>query len=197
MTLSTNASDTNDTNDTADTRSHRALRTWTSRSLALGFTAGAAAILAGCSGAPAPAPPAATAPASNGAASAANVPSPEPRPAAPRVSNAANPRDYRRDAAQHLYDQNAERIWKGKLQPNLYAIGTLQVELDRNGQVTRLHWMRAPGHAPEVVKEIERTVRDAAPFPTPSRMGKVTYTDTWLWDKSGRFQLDTLTEGQL
>jgi protein TonB len=25
----------------------------------------------------------------------------------------------------------------------------------------------------------------------------VTYTDTWLWDKSGRFQLDTLTEGQL
>ena len=26
--------------------------------------------------------------------------------------------------------------------------------------------------------------------------GKVSYTDTWLWDKSGRFQLDTLTEGQ-
>jgi hypothetical protein len=28
------------------------------------------------------------------------------------------------------------------------------------------------------------------------RLGKVTYTDTWLWDKSGHFQLDTLTEGQ-
>jgi hypothetical protein len=25
----------------------------------------------------------------------------------------------------------------------------------------------------------------------------VVYTDTWLWHKSGRFQLDTLTEGQL
>jgi periplasmic protein TonB len=25
----------------------------------------------------------------------------------------------------------------------------------------------------------------------------VTYTDIWLWDKSGKFQLDTLTEGQL
>jgi len=25
----------------------------------------------------------------------------------------------------------------------------------------------------------------------------VVYTDVWLWDKSGRFQLDTLTEGQL
>jgi hypothetical protein len=27
-------------------------------------------------------------------------------------------------------------------------------------------------------------------------MGSVTYTDVWLWDKSGNFQLDTLTEGQ-
>ena len=167
------------------------------RSLSLGFTAGAAAILAGCSGAPspatAPAPMPQTAPASPRPASQA----PAPEPAAPRISVAANPRDYRRDAARHLYEQNAERIWKGKLQPNLYAIGTLQVDLDREGRVVRLHWMRAPSHAPEVVKEIERTVRDAAPFPAPSRMGKVTYTDTWLWDKSGRFQLDTLTEGQL
>jgi len=24
----------------------------------------------------------------------------------------------------------------------------------------------------------------------------VTYTETWLWDKSGHFQLDTLTQGQ-
>jgi len=40
-------------------------------------------------------------------------------------------------------------------------------------------------------------VRAAAPFPVPARMGKVTYTETWLWDKSGHFQLDTLTEGQL
>ena len=40
-------------------------------------------------------------------------------------------------------------------------------------------------------------VRSAAPFPAPIKMGKVTYTDTWLWHKSGQFQLDTLTEGQL
>ena len=48
-----------------------------------------------------------------------------------------------------------------------------------------------------VVKEIERTVRAAAPFPMPARMQRVTYADTWLWDKSGHFQLDALTEGQL
>ena len=67
--------------------------------------------------------------------------------------------------------------------------------LARSGQVTRLHWLRAPSHAPEVVAEIERIVRQAAPYPAP-RVA-VTYTDTWLWDRSGRFQLDTLTEGQL
>ena len=113
------------------------------------------------------------------------------------LSKAANPLDYRRDAASHLYGQNAHRIFAGKMPPMLYAIGVLQVEVDERGQVTRLNWMRAPRHAPEVVAEIERTVRRAAPFPLPARMGQVTYTDTWLWHKSGRFQLDTLTEGQL
>ena len=57
--------------------------------------------------------------------------------------------------------------------------------------------MRRPSHAPEVVAEIERSVRQASPLPAPARMGRVTYTDTWLWHKSGHFQLDTLTEGQM
>lgn len=116
---------------------------------------------------------------------------------APKASAAATPRDYRKDAASHLYSHNQQRIYKGKLPPMLYAIGVLEVAIDRSGHVTKLHWMRAPRHAPEVVAEIERTVRAAAPFPVPARMGRVVYTDTWLWDKSGHFQLDTLTEGQL
>ncbi len=114
-----------------------------------------------------------------------------------KTSAATNARDYRVDAASHLYGQNANRIYQGKMPPLLYAVGVLQVEVDGRGQVAALNWMRAPSQAPEVVAEIERTVRQAAPFPAPVRMGRVTYTDTWLWHKSGRFQLDTLTEGQL
>ena len=113
-----------------------------------------------------------------------------------RSSAATTPRAYRADGATHLYGLNADRIYKGRMPPLLYAIGVLNVEIDRVGRVTRLDWMRAPNHAPEVVAEIERTVRNAAPFPAPARMGKVVYTDTWLWHKSGKFQLDTLTEGQ-
>ncbi len=114
-----------------------------------------------------------------------------------RISEATNPRDYRKDAAAHLYALNKERLYPGKLPPLLHAIGVLQVQIDRSGNVTGMSWMRAPRHAPDVMAEIERSVRQAAPFPAPVRMGKVIYTDTWLWHISGRFQLDTLTEGQL
>ena len=116
--------------------------------------------------------------------------------APPKPSQATHERAYRADAASHLYQRNATRIWRGKLPAMLYAIGVLQLDIDRNGQIGRLHWLRAPKHAPEVIAEIERTVRLAAPFPVPARLGKVTYTETWLWDESGQFQLDTLTEGQ-
>lgn len=152
-------------------------------------TMAAAALLASCSAPPpAEAPPAA--PAATEAAPQVAAPAPV------RRSDAPNARAYRQDAATHIYGLNQERIYKGRLPPMLYAIGVLQVEVDRRGEVQKLNWMRAPKHAPEVVAEIERTVRAAAPFPVPARMGKVVYTDTWLWHKSGRFQLDTLTEGQ-
>ncbi|MEO7385112.1 MAG: hypothetical protein ABIU18_09310 [Novosphingobium sp.] len=150
-----------------------------------------AAIMAGCTSS--------TAPVATASAPAAPPPATRP-PVAPTlstVSGATNARAYRIDAAKHIYSKNAERIFHGQLPPMLYAIGVLEVEVDGKGRVIATHWLRPPKHAPEIVAEIERTVRQAAPFPTPVRMGRVTYTDTWLWDKSGRFQLDTLTEGQL
>jgi protein TonB len=111
------------------------------------------------------------------------------------VSHAVTPRDYRRDGARHLYNKNAHRIFKGKMPPLLQGVGTMQLELDHRGQIVAMNWMRPPSH-PGAKAEIERAVKEAAPFPAPVRMGSVVYTDTWLWDKSGHFQLDTLTEGQ-
>lgn len=161
------------------------------RSLPTVLAGGVAGLLASCTSAPPPAPrpivvPAPAAVAPQAVQPAHNV----------LVSYAPNPRAYRKDAAEHIYAQNRSRIWKGRMPPLLYAIGTLQVEVDRHGNVRRLNWLRAPTQAPEVVREIERTVRAASPFPVPAKMGTVVYTDTWLWHKSGRFQLDTLTEGQ-
>ena len=80
----------------------------------------------------------------------------------------------------------------------LYAIGVLQVRIDPRGNPVELKWLRAPDHAPEVMAEIERTVKAAAPFHAPTRMAmkNAVYVDTWLWDASGRFQLHTLSQGQ-
>lgn len=152
------------------------------------LTTAAAVGLASCASTPPP------------TARALPIPTPQTaqQPAAPqgKVSLASSAREYRRDAAQHLYNLNANRIYPGPMPPLLQAVGVLQVHLDGNGQVRKLEWMRAPSHVPAVVAEIERTVRAAAPYPAPKRLGQVVYTDVWLWDKSGRFQLDTLTEGQ-
>ena len=113
------------------------------------------------------------------------------------VSQAATALDYRSDAAKHLYKKLSDRIFSGKMPPLLQAVGVLQVDIDKHGDVTAVRWMRAPNHAPAVMAEIERSVRAAAPYPAPVKLGQVTYTDTWLWHKSGRFQLDTLSEGQI
>jgi hypothetical protein len=117
------------------------------------------------------------------------------KPTTPSAADAAA-RAYRRDAAQHIYSRYGSIVYKGKLPPLLYAVGTLQVNLDAGGKVQSLNWLRAPRHAPEVITQVERMVRASQPFPAPPG-GKVTWTDTWLWDDEGHFQLDTLTEGQL
>lgn len=152
-----------------------------------------AALLASCATPPAPPPPA---PPPKAPAPVIVAPKPPPAAVPELRSDARTPRDYRRDGAGHLYSRYGERIFKGKMPPLLYAVGVLQVEIDARGHVAHMSWMRKPS-ATEVVAEIERMVRSAAPYPAPARLGRVTYTDTWLWHKSGQFQLDTLTEGQL
>jgi hypothetical protein len=156
------------------------------------FATAAAAIVSACKTCPK-----STAPATSPAPEPGGVIGPiAARRGSARSSSASSPKAYRQDAASHLYGLNEERIFKGRLPPLLYAIGVLNVDIDRVGRVTQLTWLRAPRQAPEMVAEVEQLVRSASPFPVPTRLGKVVYTDTWLWHKDGRFQLDTLTEGQ-
>lgn len=156
--------------------------------LSIAFALLLTALVAGCATAPAPkasvAPPAPV------------IAQPQALPPMGPVSSADTVVDYRLDAAYHLYDKNNARIFKGVMPHFLYAIGVLELQVDSRGNLQSLNWMRAPEHAPEVMAEIERTVRQAAPFPAPVRMGSATYIETWLWDASGNFQLHTLSEGQ-
>jgi len=158
----------------------------------LGAAIAALACLAGCS-----TPPPAKAPAP---APVARVPAPAAAPVPPanrNISQATNEKAYRHDGARAIYAAYPDSIYKGKLPPLLYAIAVVETELDANGNVRDVRMVRAPSHAPEVTAKIRELIRKASPLPAPARMGATKYTDVWLVDKSGKFQLDTLTEGQL
>jgi protein TonB len=153
----------------------------------------ALALMSGCSTPPPAVPP--PPPPAHAAQPAAKIPEPLVAPNGP-TSLARSSKEYRKDAAGHLYGMYAHRIYKGRMPPLLEAVGVLNVDIDQKGSVKAVNWMRAPRHVPHVMAEIERMVKASAPYPVPKHMGQVTYTDVWLWHKSGKFQLDTLTEGQ-
>lgn len=110
-------------------------------------------------------------------------------------SLATGPDAYKQDAARHLYRHYAHRIYQGKLPPMLKSVGVVEVAIGPKGQVLNITWWRAPRHT-DVTREIENLILSAGPYPAPVKLRKVTFTETWLWHDSGRFQLDTLTEGQ-
>jgi len=107
-----------------------------------------------------------------------------------------NREQYRVRAAQHIYKLNTEKVYTGRMPPLLKAVGVVEIQLNGTGEIRNIKWSRAPSHAPEVMQEIERTVRSAAPYPIGQKGESVVFTETWLWHKSGRFQLLSLTEGQ-
>jgi protein TonB len=113
-----------------------------------------------------------------------------------RMSMADSDRGYRPDGARHLYASYPGHIHKGKLPPLMYAVANTETEIDEAGRVVNAVMVREPAAAKEVTPWVLEMIRRASPFPKPARMGHVKYLDIWLVDKSGKFQLDTLTEGQ-
>ncbi len=125
----------------------------------------------------------------------AQWPTAQPR-SAPLPSAALSETGYRKDAAAHLYSAFPDRIWHGRLPPLLHAVLVIDTEVDAHGGVRQVRVVRGPAGAREVTPWVLGLVRRAAPLPPPQRLGRVTYREVWLVHKSGRFQLDVLSEGQ-
>ena len=114
-----------------------------------------------------------------------------------RVSSANNAREYRLDAARHLYDAYAPRVLRGRLPPLIHAVLVLEMTVDSAGVPKEVRVIRGPSHAPDVTAAVLEMISRASPLPRPSKLGEdVKYTEIWLVHKDGRFQLDALTEGQ-
>jgi TonB family protein len=82
------------------------------------------------------------------------------------------------------------------LPPLVHAIVVVETEVDRAGNVQDIRVVRSPSHAPDVTEAVIAMIHRASPFPVPSQLGSAKFTEVWLVDDSGRFQLHTLTEGQ-
>ena len=117
------------------------------------------------------------------------------KPKAQAASAAASAKDYKKDGAKHLYAAYAKQIHKGKLPPLLYGVAIIETTIGPQGEVQDVRVVRQPAAA-EVTPWATQMIKAAAPFPAPAKMGSVTYSDIWLVHKTGKFQLDTLTEGQ-
>lgn len=121
---------------------------------------------------------------------------PPPAKVAAPPSAAETDEAYREDAARHLYRVYARRVYKGVLPPFIHGVMIVQADIGPDGRVRDLAVLREPS-APEVQPWVLAMLRAAEPFPVPAKRPEgVAYVDIWLVDRSGRFQLDTLTEGQ-
>ncbi len=118
-------------------------------------------------------------------------------PERPRPSEADIESEYRIDAARHLYSAYPMRVYRGKMPPLLYAVMLTATEVDPTGAVVNVTVTREPAAAKEVTPWVVSLIRRAGPFPPPAKFtSNVIYKEIWLVDRSGQFQVDTLTEGQ-
>jgi protein TonB len=168
-----------------------------------------AGLLAACSApAPAPAGPAAPvvapapAPVSAAPAPVESAPAAPPSPRAPSARLA--PRDpalesWKRDAALRIHQANRKQLFEGRPHHLLKAVIVVEVTVDASGQVVGSRVLRSPK-----IRSLDdmalTSLKAASPLPAPPKAllarGRLVYSETWLVQNDGRFQVRTLAQPQ-
>lgn len=160
-------------------------------------------VLAGC-GAPPIAPSSAPTPAPSAPAASSPAPIVTPPVTMVEPSHPSGARlaardplldQWKRSAAERIHDVNAKHLFAGRPHHLLQAVIVVEVTVDPRGNVTRSKVLRSPG-----IGALDRlalaSLKTASPLPhPPSRLvgkGALVYSETWLFDNDGRFQLRTL-----
>lgn len=122
---------------------------------------------------------------------------PTPQCKAPEASAQEGEKEYKLDAARHLYACFPMRVYRGKLPPLLYGVAMVETEIDSTGKVVSTNVVRKPAAA-EVEPWVLAMIKRAEPYPAPAKMPGATakFTEVYFVDKSGLFQTFSLTEGQ-
>jgi hypothetical protein len=158
----------------------------------------AAVTLAGCASKPLPPHTPAPAPAPAPAATAPR-PAVVPQAAPPAVSGLPAVRtwaEYRRRAAQMIMAANASSVAAGKLQDPLYGIPVVQIQLNPDGTIRNLDFMRQSKVGPETNNLALQAIRRITSFgPVSNLPGPWQFNETFLYNDALKFQLRTIVEG--
>jgi hypothetical protein len=158
----------------------------------------AVATLAGCASKPLPPHTPAPAPAATAPRPAA-APQAAPQAAPPAVSGLPAVRtwaEYRRRAAQMIMAANTASVAAGKLQDPLYGIPVVQIQLNPDGSIRNLDFMRQSKVGPETNNLALQAVRRIASFGPVSNLPQPwQFNETFLYNDGLKFQLRTIVEG--
>jgi protein TonB len=106
--------------------------------------------------------------------------------------------DYKTQVARHVIEHNPERNYSGTLPPLLPAIVVLRITVDRDGQVQDVFVQRS--RDPDASAIALASLRRSAPLPPPRALPEgtngLTFSETFLFADSDRFQLRSLAPPQ-
>jgi periplasmic protein TonB len=157
-----------------------------------------AGLLAAC-GAPSPTPTASP-PAASGPATSATPAAPAPAERGSGATARLAPRDpaleaWKRAAAVRIHQANQKQLFEGRPHHLLQAVIVVEATVDRTGTVVGSRVTRSPK-----IKSLDQmalaSLKAASPLPAPPPTllvrGNLVFSETWLVQNDGRFQVRTL-----
>jgi periplasmic protein TonB len=155
---------------------------------------GCAALLAAC--ATHEAPPASSS--STASRQPAPRPGPAPNAASAAASSARSVEDYKREVALRIQQRNPAWVHDERPQALLRAVIVARIKVDASGN-PQIEIVRSPDA--EMSQRVVQSVRAAAPLPAPPRalaaQLSAGYTESWLFNTDGRFQIRTVARPQM
>lgn len=159
-----------------------------------------AGLLSAC-GAPAPTPPA-TPPGVSGPGTSATPTTTAPAPVTSGTGSTVRlaPRDpaleaWKRAAAMRIHQANQKQLFEGRPHHLLQAVIVVEATVDRSGNVVGSRVTRSPK-----IQKLDQmalaSLKAASPLPAPPSTllvrGNLVFSETWLVQNDGRFQVRTL-----
>jgi protein TonB len=119
-------------------------------------------------------------------------------PATPTAPEPAGLDDYKTQVARHVAEHNPDRVYAGTLPAMLPAVVVLEITVDRDGQVADVAVQRS--RDPDASQIALASVRRSSPLPAPQQLaretGTLTFSETFLFADSERYQLRSLAGPQ-